>query len=701
MSEAIEQSSMYLQKRTIGGRSAREWFSSLPACILLMAVVLFTTSSDIHNKALQLGQVLWSGYYKLRVDPVKPDCNPNVNVDAQVKRQIAAQAAQQDSMLGSLVGSSPVNPAAVRQSVINAKQACEAQFADYNATKGRITEGVRVYRSVELFISDVVAFGLASQRYILALLVLVCAATATFSRHHIAMRGMETRLDHIVSHFMQFIANTMLLISSFMYRQMSHNSGAVVTTGQEISHDIWIAGFLLLTIVSLVQLFRVPEDAEEGGTLGHAFLCVPLYTTMCLISGTFFAFVGSPAGIGIYLDKMMELADQFLNVGLYVWAGMMLKQTRLASLVFNVLRPLKLPPELLAVVAVMVAAVPTAYTGASGIFVIAAGAVIYSEMRKAGARRQLALASTAMSGSLGVVLNPCLLVVVIAYLNREVTTDSLFHWGGWVFLLTSTLFLITSLVVNRQKGFKVAPMNEALPEMVMRLKPLIPYVLVIAGVVFFYWLLLGVTMNEFSAPRILPIIMVGILVYEHVHFRGDRNKVSGEVDHQGLEKSLRTATSETTAEIGALLLLFGLSVSIGGVIERSQVMSLFPQALPSPWLAMMLMVVILVILGMIMDPFGAVILVSATIADLAYQSGIAPVHFWMVTLVAFELGYLSPPVALNHLLTRQVVGESEMNLSYRESGSFYQRHERVLMPLLVMGSALLIVAFVPLLFYAR
>lgn len=51
----------------------------------------------------------------------------------------------------------------------------------------------------------------------------------------------------------------------------------------------------------------------------------------------------------------------------------------------------------------------------------------------------------------------------------------------------------------------------------------------------------------------------------------------------------------TTAEIGALLLLLGLSVSIGGVIERSHLMEAFPQAFDSAWSAMLLMVVILVI----------------------------------------------------------------------------------------------------------
>ena len=73
----------------------------------------------------------------------------------------------------------------------------------------------------------------------------------------------------------------------------------------------------------------------------------------------------------------------------------------------------------------------------------------------------------------------------------------------------------------------------------------------------------------------------------------------------------------------------------------------------------------------------------------------------MVVLVAFELGYLSPPVALNHLLTRQVVGEQEFTeaASEVEASSFWVRYERILMPLLVMGIALIIVAYAPLFFY--
>jgi len=101
-----------------------------------------------------------------------------------------------------------------------------------------------------------------------------------------------------------------------------------------------------------------------------------------------------------------------------------------------------------------------------------------------------------------------------------------------------------------------------------------------------------------------------------------------------------------------------------------------------------------------MDAFGAIILVSGTISSIAYANGIEPLHFWMTTLVAFELGYLSPPVALNHLLTRQIVGEAEVRLAATEGHTFWQRYEKILLPITVVGIALMLVAFVPLYFYS-
>jgi hypothetical protein len=72
----------------------------------------------------------------------------------------------------------------------------------------------------------------------------------------------------------------------------------------------------------------------------------------------------------------------------------------------------------------------------------------------------------------------------------------------------------------------------------------------------------------------------------------------------------------------------------------------------------------------------------------------------MVTLVSFELGYLTPPVALNHLLTRQVIGVEAWEAARADQagqGTWWRRHEDILLPLSALSLVLLIVAFGPLL----
>src|SRR5690606_10382662 len=165
----------------------------------------------------------------------------------------------------------------------------------------------------------------------------------------------------------------------------------------------------------------------------------------------------------------------------------------------------------------------------------------------------------------------------------------------------------------------------------------------------------------------------------------------------GFFSAAMDGTAETSIHIGALLTLMGLSVVLGGIVERAELMMMLPQTFGSTFATMSILVVLLVIIGMSMDPYGAVILVSSSIAGIAYANGIDPVHFWLVVLTAFELGYLTPPVALNHLLTRQVIDEDSDTMDdVGEDASFWERHERILLPVTVMGIALLLVAFVPL-----
>lgn len=750
---------------TFANRSVGEWMSSLPTLVILLVTIFLASGEILHSQLLKIGERTWDSYYLLRGAGAiqEPTCDRNPDLDAQLAVAVAEkQAAMEADPLASIFGTD-VDENAVRQSLLSARDICREKWDRYEEVQNNITPGVIAFRTLETGVAGVVTTLGDHKRLLLTMLLIICAATATLTRHHIALRPARTKKDHLVGSVAQLAANGMLLMSATVYRMQEQTS---MEQGVQVHdfylHTIWIGGFALLTLISLFQVIKQPADAEEGGSWGKALLTIPLYSFMCLSAGSRFMMDGYYHGISVYLGMMMELSTMFLNLALYIWIGMMLKQTRLAQLTFGVFRPWNMSAELLCFVVLFFAAFPTAFTGASGIFVIAAGATIYNELLRAGARKQLALAATAMSGSMGVVLRPCLLVVIIAALNKHVTTAELFDAGIKIFLLSVFLFFVFSQFYRKEPA-RIAPFSEAVPKSIKALAPLLPYVVLMFSVLAFFNNILDRELDEFSAPIILPVMLIAILMYEKFHhmtlqigaavltilsvvslyscaitsfgapqilglsgveeealssvfwwdvfylvmvylnmkYGVEAPDDTSEHTHTGdvspnLEGALRLATNETTGHIGALLLLMALSVSTGGIIERSGMMETLPEQFSSIWVAMSLLVVVMVIIGMIMDPYGAVILVNATIAQVAFNNGIDPLHFWMITLVAFELGYLTPPVALNHLLTRQVVGDDEVQSAVLHEGSFWRRYEKYLLPVATMLTALLIVSFVPL-----
>jgi TRAP-type C4-dicarboxylate transport system permease large subunit len=508
----------------------------------------------------------------------------------------------------------------------------------------------------------------------------------TIKRAHIALRVPRSPTEHRVSQLAQLVAHTLLAGSAFANWRIQQQL-TVDTEGAGLP-VIWFVGFGALALVNLLSCVRPPEGLNQPGTKLRAVLSIPLYAFMVMGSGLYFLLVeGHPSGQAIYLHKFVQIPTIYLAVALYVWGGMLLERSALPKLAFGVLRPWGLPPLIMGWIIVVLAAVPTAYSGASGIFVIAAGAVIFTELRRAGASAQDAVMFTAMSGSLGVVLRPCLVVVLIAALNSEVTTDQLFESGLMVFGLTAGIFLAAVLILNKDQ-LKIEPAEDARAATIGVLRSLVPYAAIGAGVLVFYKVVLNTGLNERTAAQILPVMLLGMLAFEH---RRGRTQVVKST----FSTATVHATGESTKHIGALLFLMCASVCLGGVIERMEVMELVPNSFGSPTMTMGILVIIMVIVGMTMDAMGAVILVSVTMADVAYRNGIDPVHFWMMVLVAFELGYLTPPVSLNHLLARQVIG-AEAELEDQVTGNLYERYRHVIVPMAVMGLSLLIVAFVPL-----
>ncbi|WP_290871258.1 TRAP transporter large permease subunit, partial [Aquabacterium sp.] len=699
-------------------RALVDWLANLPTLALLILILVISTGEMVHGQLLKLGEALFSDpaqqvqYFYLRADPVHPSCNPRLDVEAEVARQVAQGSAVPHDDTDDLFGRKQLDPTAVRESVRSTLAECVAQHRQHAQVLAHITPAVQAYRTMETSFFVLFNFGAHNRALILLTLLLVTAAYTTWGFHHISLRPPRTARDHTVQSLSLVLAHGMMLWSAWRYLEIASASGAAMDDPRV--HQMWILMFAVLTGVSAWRLWRPPVSAQSAETGSGSWLaalqCVPLVASMALLACLYFFAQGHQAGPAIYANKVVDIVSLPLALALHIWAGMLFKQSRLVDLFLNTLRPWRLSPQVLTYLILLLAGLPTAYAGVSSVFVIAAGAIVYHEVRAVGGGRSYALAASAMSGSLGVVLSPSLLVVGIAALNLQVTTAQLFHWGGYVFLLTSTMFFAASLLLRRADEPRppLASPREAAPAMLREAGKLLPYGAVVALIVLVYRHGLDTPFNEISAPSILPILTLAIVVLDRAllarrHPGGLAGVTPADLGHAVQREpragaAIHRATTETVEHVGAYISLMVFTQLVSGVVERAELMSLAPQVFPNVWLAMGFLVVVKVVLGMVMEPLGAVLLVSSTLAPMAIANGIHPVHFWMMVLVAFELGYLSPPVAINQLLTRQVVGEAEIDRADAEvrGQSFYRRHERWNLPCLVMGLALLVVAFGPL-----
>ncbi|MCH7618783.1 MAG: TRAP transporter large permease subunit, partial [Candidatus Marinimicrobia bacterium] len=70
----------------------------------------------------------------------------------------------------------------------------------------------------------------------------------------------------------------------------------------------------------------------------------------------------------------------------------------------------------------------------------------------------------------------------------------------------------------------------------------------------------------------------------------------------------------------------------------------------SPWVFLLSLNVFLLIVGMMMDIFSAIVVVVPLITPIAAAYGIEPAHLAIIFLANLELGYLTPPVGMNLFL---------------------------------------------------
>ena len=363
---------------------------------------------------------------------------------------------------------------------------------------------------------------------------------------------------------------------------------------------------------------------------------------LCLIGAPLFAVIAASAMFGYSSEdidlmaliiEIIGLADMpFLSaIPLFTISGYLLSESnapkRLVKLTNAILGWM---PSGLAIVSLIACAFFTAFTGASGVTIIALGAILYPALTQAGYPDKFNLGLITTSGSLGLLFAPSLPLILYGVV-AEVSIDDLFKAGILPGFLMISMLIIYSFRVNKNLStslnkFKPSQMMEAIKESIWEIP--LPFI-VLGGIYSGFF-----AISEAAAVTALYVIIIEVIVLKEI-------KIS----------DLPIIMRESMLLVGGILLVLSVSLAStnymidSGIPER--IFNIVSEVISSKYSFLALLLLFLIILGALLDIFSAIVLVVPILLPIAAQYQIDPIHLGIIFLATMQLGYITPPVGIN------------------------------------------------------
>ena len=376
-----------------------------------------------------------------------------------------------------------------------------------------------------------------------------------------------------------------------------------------------------------------------------AFMGGPLFAVMSFFSIVAFSFAGidlSAIAIEIY---RVASSPTLLTIPLFTFAGYLMAESKSPTRLLNLAHAaLGWLPGGVAIVSLVICAFFTAFTGASGVTIIALGGLLYPLLLKEKYGEDFSLGLITTSGSLGLLFPPSLPIILYGIVAK-VDIDQLFLAGivpGIILLVVLSLYsLFHASTITREK-FVWNKFTKALYE--ARYEVPLPFV-IIGGI---YSGL--ITPTEASAISALYVLIMVCFLYRDIT----------------LFKDVPNIAKDSMALVGAILLILCCALGLTNYLVDEEIplkiLELMKELISNKYVFLLFLNIFLLGVGAMMDIFSAIIVIVPLILPIAEEFGVHPIHLAMIFLTNLEIGYITPPVGINLFISSFRFNKSVVHL---------------------------------------
>jgi tripartite ATP-independent transporter DctM subunit len=394
----------------------------------------------------------------------------------------------------------------------------------------------------------------------------------------------------------------------------------------------------------------------------------PLFTIIGTIS--LLGFSSQNIDTAAVIVEMYRLASQpvLLAIPLFTVSGYFLAESKAPHrLVAFAQALIGWMPGGLAIVVLVSCAIFTAFTGGSGITIVALGGLVFPILLSEKYSEKFTLGLVTTSGSLGLLFPPSLPIILYGTV-AGVSIDQLFRAGivpGILLVVVLAIYSVQQGVKSRiqRHPFDIRRVWSTLKNVAWEIP--LPF-FIIGGIYGGYF-----TATEAAAVTAFYVFIVEVFIYRDLKFMTDVPRVM----------------KESMVLVGAILMILATAMGLTSFLIDQQIpqklFELIRQYVESKVVFLIILNIFLLGIGMMMEIFSAIVVVPL-IVPIAVQYGVNPIHLGIIFLANLEIAYLMPPVGMNLFMS-----------SFRFKKTIGQVMVATFPFIVVLLIALLIITYVP------